>query len=72
MSWTKDESLKILAIWADDHIEAKLEGCHHNREVYERVAKLLGEEWYKCTYKQCHEKLKKIEGRVSEDRGQTG
>ena len=75
MSWSKEETLKLIAIWADDRMQALLEGCHHNRDVYERMAKWLGDEGYKRTYQQCHEKLLKLkaEYRKKKDKqGKTG
>ena len=61
-SWGKDEVLKLIAIWADDRVQAQLEGCHRNRDVFERVAKTLREEGYERTFEQCREKIKKLKG----------
>ena len=67
--------MKLLAIWADDRVQAQLEGCHHNKEVYERMVKLLREEGYITTYEQCREKLKKLKAeyrKIKDKKGKTG
>ena len=74
-SWGQDEVLKLIAIWADDRVQAQLEDCHRNRDVFERVAKLLREEAYERTFEQCHEKIKKLKGdyrKVKDKQGKTG
>lgn len=74
-SWGKEETLKLIAIWADERVQAQLEGCHRNRDVFEQIAKLLGEEGYERTYEQCREKLKKLKAdyrKIKDKQGKTG
>ena len=35
-SWNDDETFKLIALWGDSEILAKLEGCKCNKEVYDR------------------------------------
>ena len=46
-------------IWGDEAIQEQLEGCKKNRDVYEKIAKLMHEEGYNRTWTQCHDKIKK-------------
>ena len=53
---------KLIDIWARAEVQAQLEGCHRNRDVYEKMAQELREEGCNRTYDQCREKLKKLKG----------
>ena len=44
----------------EDNIQSQLEGCHQNKEVYQRIAQKMGEEGFGRTFVQCREKLKKL------------
>ena len=44
----------------DEIIQEQLEGCKKNREVYEKIAKLMCEEGYDRTWTQCRDKIKKL------------
>ena len=41
MAWSKDETAKLIDIWARAEVQAQLEGCHRNRDVYEKMAQEL-------------------------------
>ena len=60
MAWHKHETLFLISIWGEDSIQAQIEGCTRNKEVYDRVAKQMREEGYSRTGVQCHEKIKKL------------
>ena len=64
MAWSKEETLKLIDIWARADIQVQLEGCHRNCDVYQKIAKELREEGgcTNRTYEQCWEKVKKLKG----------
>ena len=41
--WSKEETFKLITIWSDDTIQAQLEGCRRNSDVYRKTAKELTE-----------------------------
>ena len=57
--WSKEETFKLITIWSDDTIQAQLEGCIRNSDVYRKIAKELTEEGHR-TLEQCHDKMKKL------------
>ena len=34
MDWSEAATLKLIEIWGEDSIQAQLEGCKRNREVF--------------------------------------
>ena len=60
MAWSDRETFKLIEIWGDEIIQEQLEGCKKNREVYEKIAKLMCEEGYDRTWTQCRDKIKKL------------
>lgn len=58
--WDKQETRKLIEIWGEDNIQSQLEGCHRNKEVYQRIARKMGEEGFERTFVQCREKVKKL------------
>ena len=56
-------------------MQAQLEGCKRNREVYTKISRELSVAGYNRTYEQCREKLKKLKTehkKISDKRKQTG
>ena len=45
MAWSKDETAKLIDILAKAEVQAQLEGCHRNRDVYEKMAQDV---WMPC------------------------
>lgn len=43
VSWTRNEVLKLIEIWGDGDIQAQLEGCKRNQDVYDLIAAELCE-----------------------------
>ena len=73
--WSKEETFKLISIWSEDNIQAQLEGCKRNREVYTKIACGLSSAGYNSTYEQCREKLKKLKTectKISYKRKKTG
>ena len=58
--WKKQETLKLIEIWGEDYIQTQLEGCHRNKEVYQHIARKMGEEGFERTFVQCRDKVKKL------------
>ena len=59
-SWSRSETLKLIEIRSEDNIQAQLEGCHRNREVYTRISRRMNEVGFQRTFEQCREKVKKL------------
>ena len=59
-TWNKEEILKLIEIWGQEHIQRQLQECKRNQSVYEEVAKEMREAGYERTYQQCRDKIKKI------------
>ena len=59
-NWTEGEMLCLIRLWGEDSIQAQIEGCRRNREVFARLAGQMREEGYDRTGDQCREKIKKM------------
>ena len=56
------ETLKLIEICGDGVMQAQLEGCKHNQEVYDKITKDLIEAGYQRSGQQCRDKIKKLKG----------
>ena len=75
VTWSRDEILKLIEIWGDSAIQAQLEGCKCNQDVYNKIAADLREAGFERTGKQCRDKIKKLKGeyrKVKDKRNKTG
>ena len=75
MAWSKDETLKLLTIWSDENVQAQLEGCKRNQDVYRKISSELEEAGFNRTLQQCRDKLKKLKSeyrRVKDKQQHTG
>lgn len=75
MAWQEDETLCLIALWSEDSIQAQIEGCKRNKEVYEKLAAQMQEEGYRRTGQQCREKIKKLKGdyrKIKDNNNETG
>ena len=73
--WKDEEVYKLIELWGDDVIQSQLEGCKHNREVYEKISKSMKEAGFNKTSDQCRDKAKKLKAdyRKTKDKNkQTG
>ena len=50
--WSKEETLKLIEVLGNDAIQAQLEGCKRNQEIFEKIAAELCEAGYEWTGKQ--------------------
>jgi len=74
-AWTDNEVGLLISLWGDSTIQAELEGCKKNRDVYERIAKKMREAGFDRTGVQCRDKIKKLKGdyrKVKDHNNQTG
>ena len=58
--WSKEETFKLITIWSDDTIQAQLEGCRRNSDVYRNIAKKLTEAGRNRTLEHCCDKMKSL------------
>ena len=68
-TWSKEETLKLIEIWGQEHIQKQLQECKRNQTVYtyEEVAKEMREAGYERTYQQCRDKIKKVKGEYKKE-----
>jgi hypothetical protein len=74
-TWSKEETLKLIEIWGDDRIQAQLEGVHRNQDVFNKIAREMGESGFDRTFQQCRDKLKKLKSeyrKLKDKQGKTG
>ena len=74
-AWNRVETLKLNAVWGDETIQAQLEGCKRNQEVFEKIATELKEAGFERSEKQCRNKMKKLKAdyrNVRDKRNTTG
>ena len=75
VDWSESETIKLIEIWGEDHIQAELEGCKRNKQVFEKIARELKAAGYERTAVQCREKIKKLRGeykKVKDHNDETG
>lgn len=75
VDWSESETVKLIEIWGEDHIQAELEGCKRNKQVFEKIARELKAAGYERTAVQCREKIKKLRGeykKVKDHNDETG
>ena len=74
-AWKDDETLKFIELWSEDNIQAELEGCRRNREVYEKIVSRTKEAGYDRSIDQCRIKIKKLKQdyrKIKDKHGETG
>ena len=59
-SWSKQEVLELIGIWAEDHIQGQLAGMKRNKRVFELIARELTGRGYPRTFVQCRNKIKAL------------
>ena len=67
-TWNKAETLKLIAIWGEEHIQKKLQECKKNQSVYDEVAKEMKDSGYDRSYQQCRDKIKKLKGEYKKEK----
>ena len=74
-AWSKEETLKLIEAWGNGAIQALLDGCKHNQEVFDKIVRELRDASYERTGKQCRNKVKQLKGdyrKIIDKRNTTG
>ena len=74
-SWSREETLKLIEIWGNDAIQAQLEGCKCNQEIFGKFAAEMVEAGHERTAQQCRDKVKKLKveyRKIKDKRKKTG
>ena len=56
-TWNKVETLKLITIWGEEHIQKKLQECKKNQFVYDEVAKEMKDSGDDRSYQQFRDKI---------------
>ena len=59
-AWSKDETYKFIEIWGYNKIQAQLERCKQNQDVFAKILSELSKQGYERTIQQCKDKIKKL------------
>ena len=71
LNWTDAEVFQLISCWAEEGIQEQLEGCKHNKHVYERLSRSLAAEYnIEKTGEQCRTKVKNCATGIQEDKRQ--
>lgn len=71
--WTRQERQKLIEIWGCENVQAQLQGCKRNQELYKTIAtELQTGAGYES--QQCREKIKKLkqEYKIKDKLNRTG
>ena len=74
-AWSKEETYKLIEVWGDDKIQAQLEGCKRNQDIFAKISSELSKEGYERTTQQCRDKIKKLKvdyRKIKDKRNKTG
>ena len=71
-TWSKAETLKLIAIWGEERIQKKLQECKKNQSVYDEIAKEMRDSGYERSYQQCRDKIKKLKGEYKKEKDRHG
>ena len=74
-NWTDEETLKLIEIWGEDAIQAMLEGCRRNKDIFVKISKEMEAAGFSKTAHQCSSKIKKLRfeyRKIKDKHGKTG
>ena len=66
------ETLKLIAIWGEEHIQTKLQECKKNKSIYEKIAGEMTDSGYERSYQQCRDKIRKLKGDYKKEKDRHG
>ena len=52
-----EETLKLIELWGEDTVQAQINGCKRNAQVFEKIAEEMKEEGHEKSAIQCREKI---------------
>ena len=61
-TWSRDEILILIEVWGDDIIQAQLNGCKRNQDIFDKISSALLETGFVRSGSQCRDKTKKLRG----------
>ena len=74
-TWSDPQTLKLIELWSDDHVQRQLEGYKRNKAVFESISRRMNDAGFDRTASQCREKIKKLRAeykKVKDNNSQTG
>ena len=74
-SWTDEETFKLIDFWSEDAIQAMLEGCRRDKDIFWRISQEMDAAGFAKTGQQCSGKIKKLwfdYRKIKDYRGKTG
>ena len=61
-TWSRENFLKLIEVWGDDNIQAQLNGCKRNQDIFDKILSALLEDGFVKSGSQCRDKIKKLRG----------
>ena len=74
-TWSRDEILKLIEVWGDDNIQAQLNDCKRNQDIFDKILFALLEAGFVKSGSRYRDKIKKLRGeyhKVKDKRDKTG
>ncbi|TRY58896.1 hypothetical protein DNTS_003106 [Danionella cerebrum] len=60
VAWSDTETLILLQLWGDQHVQQNLKRCPHNGHIYTEISEKLNSHGYLRTAEQCHTRIKRL------------
>ncbi|XP_069012635.1 uncharacterized protein [Embiotoca jacksoni] len=67
--WGVQETRCLIAIWADESIQRKLEDTYRNRTIYEQISRQMDAHGYSRSWLQCQRKIKHLKTEFRKAKG---
>ena len=74
-TWSEEETLKLIEVWGEGAIQAMLEGCKRNKDIFVKISRTMEASGYQKTGEQCNTKIKKLRfeyKKIKDKKGKTG
>ena len=66
------KTIKLIEIRSEDSIQAELEGCKRNKQIFEKIARKMKAAGYEWTVVQCREEITTVPVRINAPKIQFG
>ncbi|XP_048345244.1 uncharacterized protein LOC125428715 [Sphaerodactylus townsendi] len=60
VSWRRDETLDLLALWGEQNVQEALRSCHRNIDSFEMISKEMGKRGHNRSAVECRTKAKAL------------
>ena len=60
VTWTDEETFKLIEIWSDDCIQGMLDGCRRNKDAFKKILREMEAANFEKTAEQCNNKIRKL------------